>query len=553
MKTCSFTIVVLGGLIGQCAASLERKGLVAEFERIQCMLEVDAGAAAAITDTHVCHDKSLPLVGGKTVMVDRPYPPHTPGSGTSLYLGHLDDHTDHDAPLMLVKVSSPAPSDHTRHAMATEAAVLSILRGRAAGMVPNIFHIETNSAKISHQCRARTIVTEFPGSYTLASLPPPELTDVDPGATVGQVASIIAKVLEIIERVHESGFVHGDIHLNNFVYSDEENVVGTLRLIEFARAAPFIDESGRHVLSSGSAPPESSPHRSPVELLSPWEIEGSPRLSRRDDLFRIAEMALRMAGLDGMHIERLAAEKTAAVQLMRQEGFTGDVNEYAPFRRAVADLKRNRPKPTMGTPWVFREFYRYALRLSFDSTPNYESFGNAFSRLADSGVSAVAKPPVSPPGGDAGPSVLGGPRRSQTVTTASAALAPTALSAGPSGPRGGSPPSAVPDGLHILGARAVEFERVRARLVSLASGILSTDAPAGDKCPPKEITIGVFGGVDRRFVRVPSLPVARGSSTRVFLAGLADGTKQSHLVVKVLENVKSPTLVDSLAREAAFG
>jgi serine/threonine protein kinase len=88
------------------------------------------------------------------------------------------------------------------------------------------------------------------------------------------------EVVNLIERMHSIGVVHGD--LNEFKVRIQAN--GELCLIDF-ESAVFIPETDRTARSSF---PQSS-----AEYLSPWEIQGFP-YARRDDLFRWVEMLARL-------------------------------------------------------------------------------------------------------------------------------------------------------------------------------------------------------------------------------------------------------------------
>jgi serine/threonine protein kinase len=52
---------------------------------------------------------------------------------------------------------------------------------------------------------------------------------------------IAARILEIVLLLHDAGFVHGDLHMGNFVFSDPKNIVGTIRLIDFGKARTWLN------------------------------------------------------------------------------------------------------------------------------------------------------------------------------------------------------------------------------------------------------------------------------------------------------------------------
>ena len=52
---------------------------------------------------------------------------------------------------------------------------------------------------------------------------------------------IASRMLEIVLQLHDAGFVHGDLHMGNFVFSDPKNIVETIRLIDFGKARTWLD------------------------------------------------------------------------------------------------------------------------------------------------------------------------------------------------------------------------------------------------------------------------------------------------------------------------
>ena len=333
---------------------------LAAMERLDAAAVTDLAQRAPKNDQ--CPPASVRLTDGRDVRINPHSPPFARGSSTRLFLDQANN--------VVVKTLDEPETDYLRRALAVDGAFLTVLSGRVGGL-PRLFAID--AVGISDHCRARTMVSEFMGKFPLDDIY--EAYANRPGLAVA-VARAIAKTIEILAQVHSGGLVHGDIHRFNLVYADLNNVPGTLGLIDFGRAEPFVDANGEHVRRG---PPETPYGDWNAALLSPWEIEGL-RLTRRDDMFRTAEMALNLGGFDTAFIRAFMALDSARVAQENQ----GRTDSKARFSRGVIDLKRNRPFEHSGNrpvPKVFIDFYRYTLTLKFDEKPDYDMWYRAFSEF----------------------------------------------------------------------------------------------------------------------------------------------------------------------------
>jgi len=184
------------------------------------------------------------------------------------------------------------------------------------------------------------------------------------------LSAIGASALDIIRRIHSTGLIHGDIHRRNFIVQDSSEPAKTLRIIDFGRVELFM------VPHATNYPPETVliPDHSNTKLthdgwsprlLSPWEI-GGHRPTRRDDVFRIAEMLIFMFGDQNFHTQYDTAEKEY------KRGRKTD-NSATKFLTTVIDLKQNRPfNPSL--PPKIKEFYQYTLGLGYMDEPNYQEW-----------------------------------------------------------------------------------------------------------------------------------------------------------------------------------
>ena len=233
------------------------------------------------------------------------------------------------------------------------------------GVAPKVARI-LRTPEMDPHCRVRTMISAFEGYYQVKTLPD-RFSSRTHRAQLS--ARVTVRALELLARVHAGGFVHGDIHYENFVFGpvpsgeghfpDPEEAVESVALIDFGRASPFITDEGHHTDKENT----SYGVGWNSAFLSPFELDGGTK-TRRDDIFRLAEMALQLLGPDDQFIRFLEV-----VVL----GVGIDVQ-----RKRLAKLKRTR-KLGDNVPGVFRDFYKYSLDLKFNEKPDYERWMMAFS------------------------------------------------------------------------------------------------------------------------------------------------------------------------------
>lgn len=214
------------------------------------------------------------------------------------------------------------------------------------GIAPRIH--DPRYEKISAQCHARSYVMDKVGSKTLA-----DLYDENKVTGAKQVAQIGIAMINMIEQVHSRGIIHGDIFGPNFVFSDLNDVAGTLKIIDFGRSKPYIDPTTGEHISEGFA--EFDPESWNCVYLSINELNDKT-VSRRDDMFRIAELLVFLT--DG---------EAALLQI------TPLGNIIVPPIRQLVRLKRNRRFSGAVSKQVIDVYYR-SLEMGFSETPDYELF-----------------------------------------------------------------------------------------------------------------------------------------------------------------------------------
>lgn len=214
------------------------------------------------------------------------------------------------------------------------------------GIAPRIY--DPRYEKISAECYARSYVMDKVGSKTLA-----DLYDENKVTGAKQVARIGIAIINMIEKVHSRGIIHGDIFGTNFVFSDLNDVEGTLKIIDFGRSKPYIDPTTGAHIPEGFAEFD-------LESWNPVNLSinelNDKTVSRRDDMFRIAELLVFLT--DG---------GAALLQITPR----GDI--VLPPIRQLVRLKQNRRFSDAVSKQVIDIYYR-SLEMGFSETPDYEVF-----------------------------------------------------------------------------------------------------------------------------------------------------------------------------------
>jgi hypothetical protein len=100
------------------------------------------------------------------------------------------------------------------------------------------------------------------------------------------------KMIELLETLHDAGFVHGDIHASNVAFrrlGDESTDNLDLILLDFGMSRFFPSEYGKDF--HPFHPSVSVDHLDPT-LLSSWQFYDLSRTGRRDDIYRAVELVL---------------------------------------------------------------------------------------------------------------------------------------------------------------------------------------------------------------------------------------------------------------------
>ena len=94
-----------------------------------------------------------------------------------------------------------------------------------------------------------------------------------------RILKLLSKSVDLLERLHKEGIVHGDIHLGNIALANTNTDEGELVLLDFELARSMDIEAD---LNNKGKPWE---HLN-LRLLSPWQLEGAI-IGPRDDMYRL--------------------------------------------------------------------------------------------------------------------------------------------------------------------------------------------------------------------------------------------------------------------------
>ena len=183
------------------------------------------------------------------------------------------------------------------------------------------------------------------------------------------IASIGIQSVNILEKLHSIGLIHGDVHIENIMFKIEnaENIF-TLRdglyysnqivFGDYGKSGYYRDPSTGAHLDDESI--EFSNERNML-YLSPYELAfGSA--SRREDIFRLMETLCR---------------------LLDDASYSGYFRPLAFNREAILNAKRTVPLVNVlrGIHPIFARLYEYSRSLAFAETPDYERMRNDFNMI----------------------------------------------------------------------------------------------------------------------------------------------------------------------------
>ena len=136
----------------------------------------------------------------------------------------------------LMKIYFSTDDENT---LCSEKSMLQVLDG-FNGLAPRIFTIVDG---VHDACKMKSFVMEMMGDDGIYILE--DVWDTDKP----EFYTFVARVLEIIQSLHDVGILHGDLQLDNMKIGDLSDVEGSVSLIDFGLSTPYVDENGNHLLN----------------------------------------------------------------------------------------------------------------------------------------------------------------------------------------------------------------------------------------------------------------------------------------------------------------
>ena len=284
--------------------------------------------------------------GSGLVVIDTSRGSDKEGTGTRVYFASTIPATIGTMAVKILTRNSFTVYDWLRR----ERAILEVLNGLNGGVVRS-HSVDSISVRgeigfMQPACRAMTLITDFAGSVTLDLL----------RTNKRQLARAIARAIEILRDLHNSGLVHGDIHVGNIVMEDSTSIETSMRLIDFGRSELYVVRSSKQTPDGASIVwkhrreeiVERSRHFAPL-LLSTFELENYPA-TRRDDLMRLAQ--------------------TIAFQLIEKSVF----DEIRSLTKNIPRLIQAKKLLDIPGHALVNEFYKEMVNLKFRERPDYEKW-----------------------------------------------------------------------------------------------------------------------------------------------------------------------------------
>jgi hypothetical protein len=197
-------------------------------------------------------------------------------------------------------------------------------------------------------------------------------------------SEILIKSIDLLEKLHARGFIHGDIHTGNIALrkpneDSDDLVVPELTLIDFGQAKFYPLEIGTPECVGEDAYASMAQH-----LLSKFQLELF-RTSRRDDLYRAFEVFmnlitedgyLHLMGRFGMYAQLVKSNFDAINPFKHSNDALGDFKLEGSPPMVYNGIESLRPALSLNDfdevsrLWNF--VYRYvASEIEIDQTPNY--------------------------------------------------------------------------------------------------------------------------------------------------------------------------------------
>lgn len=183
--------------------------------------------------------------------------------------------------------------------------------------------------------------------------------------TPGVVACIAEGVIEILERVHSRGLVHGDLKPHNIALTYASPDTAAIYLIDFGLSRKIKPSTNGGSANKRRRLFEGTPYFASIKALRGYEQ------SPRDDLESLAYVLIYFLCQGCLPWNCLMALSDEA-QRPSQD-----------FLSLLAQYKRSVCKNGKGLPSTYREFISHARSLAYGDIPDYDRFKRAFRQLAE--------------------------------------------------------------------------------------------------------------------------------------------------------------------------
>ena len=195
--------------------------LVEQREFAGCMEQIESDLPLPSPEMCWSNTEAMTLSLSTGVEVHFALTPLNTGSAAKAYLS-----SDESVVVKVLKQRPLSGADLCR-----ERATLKALARGGVGSIVKAVDVDWAKSGIRLACQSLILVMENGGRNPLSKLS----TDSAGWAKIG------ARMTQILEAVHVAGYLHADTNLGNFVYSNTDDIAGSLQLIDFGLSSRLYE------------------------------------------------------------------------------------------------------------------------------------------------------------------------------------------------------------------------------------------------------------------------------------------------------------------------